>query len=189
MAAYNSTYTGAQVDNVVNNALLKSEASTTYLTQANANTTYLTKNNAETTYLKKSGGELTGNVTTSAFINTNGAYGIQKWAATTTNGTISKEITLTTHGRPIFLIVSGDNNPSSSSAWHNINIYRGTTKLTQQIAESHGASWNIPFCLCYLDVVEAGTYTYKAELSIGSGTIIFGESGDVQAPQFIAFEI
>jgi hypothetical protein len=32
MAAYNSSHTGAQVDNVVNNALLKSEASTTYLT-------------------------------------------------------------------------------------------------------------------------------------------------------------
>lgn len=45
MPSYNSSHTGVQIDNVVANALLKSEAQSTYLTQANAASTYFPKSN------------------------------------------------------------------------------------------------------------------------------------------------
>jgi len=47
---YTSTHTGVQIDNVITNALLKSEASSTYLTINNASATYLTKTSASSTY-------------------------------------------------------------------------------------------------------------------------------------------
>ena len=115
---------------------------------------------------------------------------MQKWTTISSlSGSTEKTITLTTHGRPVFVIVTGDNNPTSSSAWLYIQIYRDTTRLTYQICESHGNSWNIPFGVCYLDAVPAGTYTYKCSITMGNGTSNLGEDGDHQAPQFIAFEI
>lgn len=52
MANYTSQYTGTQIDTVIGNALLKSEAQSTYLSITNANTNFLTKTDANSTYLK-----------------------------------------------------------------------------------------------------------------------------------------
>lgn len=206
MAGYQSSHTGTQIDNVVNTVqsntwLTQANAASTYLTQTNAASTYLTQTNANnnflkitdasSTYLPLIGGQLTGNLSTSAFIDTNGSYAMEKWSATTVSSgnTTEKSIQITTHGRPVLLICSGDNNPTSSGAWHYIYLRRDGVALALQTDQSSANSYNIPFCLCYLDIIPAGTYTYTATLQVGSGTITFGEGGDINAPQFIAFEI
>ena len=207
MAGYQSSHTGTQIDNVVNTVqsntwLTQANAASTYLTQTNAASTYLTQTNANnnflkitdasSTYLPLIGGQLTGNLSTSAFIDTNGSYAMEKWSGNssyTTSTPTEKSIQITTHGRPVFLIVSGDNNPTSSGAWHYVYIYKGDTILTVQTCQSPANSNNIPFCTCYLDIVPAGTYTYKAKIVVGNGTVQLGEVPDFGTPQFIAFEI
>ena len=53
MPAYNSTHTGAEIDNMVTNGLLRSEAVSTYLSKTDAASTYLTQANAAANYLNK----------------------------------------------------------------------------------------------------------------------------------------
>lgn len=123
------------------------------------------------------------------------SYGFVKFATSgaisvaSSGTTISKTISLTTHGRPVFLAVSGDNNPTDSTSWFNIYFYRGGTQLSHQIDESHGSSWNIPFCMVYLDIVAAGTYTYECRITSGSGATNLNEDSARQSPNFVAFEI
>ena len=108
------------------------------------------------------------------------------------NPTVSKEFTITTRkGNPVLLLVSGDNNPQGDAAkkWFNINFYRNGTLLCHQICESHEASHNIPFCMQYLDVVGAGTYTYKVEFLAGAGQCDLGENGWMQTPNFTIIEL
>lgn len=50
MSAYDSTHTGAQIDNIVDNGLLRSEAISLYLSKTDAASTYLTQTNAASTY-------------------------------------------------------------------------------------------------------------------------------------------
>lgn len=123
-------------------------------------------------------------------------YGFYKWPSmislTTSNTTVSKEITITTkRGNPVLLLVSGDNNPQGSDAkkWFNIFFYRNGTKLCQQICESHEASHNNPFSMQYLDVVGPGTYTYKVEFKHGAGQCDLGEDGPLQTPNFTVLEL
>lgn len=125
------------------------------------------------------------------------SYAFYKWGVTNLSKTTDyagvtssfKELTVTSDGNPIFLNVNGDSNPLSATAWFNIKIYRNGTLITEQICESHGSSWNIPFSLSYLDIVAAGTYTYKFEFTIGSGATRLGENGATQAPQCMAYEL
>lgn len=122
----------------------------------------------------------------------NARYGFIKLPVININSSNTQydcSVTITTKGNPVYLHVSGDNNPSTSSCWFNIYLYRNDVALTHQIDESHGSSWNIPFSLCYLDVVPAGTYTYKCSFTYGSGDTVLGEDGSIQSPQFIVFEI
>lgn len=55
MANYNSIHTGSVIDNVVSNALLKSEAASIYLTKSDAASIYLTKADASSLYPTKTG--------------------------------------------------------------------------------------------------------------------------------------
>lgn len=124
-----------------------------------------------------------------------GSYAFYKWPSgpmvLSDSGTtsISKELTITTKGRPVYVSVSGDNNPTTSSCWFSIFFYRDNVLISHQIVESHGSSWNIPFSMQYLDIVGAGTHTYKVEFAIGSGSTNLNESGTVQSPNFTVFEI
>lgn len=122
-----------------------------------------------------------------------GNYAFYKWTGSVTldssTSPISKELSITTHGRPVFIIVTGDNNPLSEACWFSIIFYRNGTMISSQMVESHGTSWNIPFAMQYLDTVAAGTYTYKVEFSLGSGSSQLNESGDKQSPNFTIFEI
>ena len=125
------------------------------------------------------------------------SYAFYKWpnkVSISTSGTtvVSKELTITTKkGNPVFLIVTGDNNPMMEGAknWFNINFYRNGTLLCHQIVESHELSHNIPFAMQYLDAVSTGTYTYKVEFQIGAGSADLGENGWQQTPNFTVFEI
>ena len=95
-------------------------------------------------------------------------------------------------GKSVFLLLTGDQNPTTSKAWLNIKLYRGSTVLTWQITESSVLSQNHVFSLSYIDTpTAAGTYTYKAEIALGNTqwSTTLGENGDLQAPQFLAFEI
>ena len=184
----------------INTYLTQNNAANTYLTQSDAINTYLTQNNAASIYPTKTGLgasgtwgiNITGNAATATISQT--AYGFQKapngftFDADTTSRTLS--IQITTHGRPVLLICSGDLNPTTAdAAWFITILQRGSTELARQIAESHGNSWNIPFCITYLDIVSAGTYTYNALFSRGAGTFSLTEGGQVQSPNFVAVEI
>ena len=124
-----------------------------------------------------------------------GNYGFYKWPSgqlilsDSGTTTISKDIIITTYGRPVYLSVTGDNNPTTSTSWFSIYFYRDGTLISNQIVESHGSSWNIPFSMQYLDIVEAGTYTYTVSFVIGTGSTDLNESGNVQSPNFTVFEI
>ena len=121
-----------------------------------------------------------------------GNYAFYKFPAGTkvsSSSSPTKEVTITTKGRPIFVSVTGDNNPDSDTAWMYIYLYRDGVQLCCQICESHASSHNIPFALNYLDIVGAGTHTYKVTFSLGSGTINLAENGALQAPNFVVYEI
>ena len=95
-------------------------------------------------------------------------------------------------GNPIYISISGDNNPTSDSAWLGISLYKDGVRLGYQIAESHGASWNIPFCLNYMDtnVIKGTTYRYTIKLyDGGNGTINLQETDASQAPKISIFEL
>lgn len=95
-------------------------------------------------------------------------------------------------GNPIYLCLSGDINPDSDTAWAGFALYKGDTKLTFQIAVSHGKSWNIPFSKSYMDtdVIKGQTYTYKYIIrENGSGTITYQEEGNHQSPTITVFEL
>lgn len=121
-----------------------------------------------------------------------GNYAFYKFPANTkvtSSSSPSKELTITTKGRPIFISITGDNNPDAETAWMNIHLYRDGTILCSQICESHASSHNIPFALNYLDIVSAGQHTYKVTFSLGSGSINLAEDGAKQSPNFVVFEI
>lgn len=91
-------------------------------------------------------------------------YGFYKSNASAFNVTTTRvtysSLTITTHGRPVFIICSGDMNPTTSTAWMSMWLLRNGLELSYDIIESHGNSWNIPFCISRLDIVITGTYTY-----------------------------
>lgn len=91
----------------------------------------------------------------------------------------SAAITITTTGRPVFItVISGDDTGAGyitqNSAW-NIRLVRDSTAL-QAIGGPNTSSGFAPLSACtFLDVPAAGTYTYKLQARIpsGSGTVGF----------------
>lgn len=122
-------------------------------------------------------------------------YGFYKFTNTTVSSSSSPSgtIQITTKGRPVFCSITGDINPTTNGAWLNIYLKRiqngQSTTISQQIVQSASNSMNVPFGINYLDIVGEGTYTYEASFTIGSGTINLAESGALQAPNFVVYEI
>lgn len=115
-------------------------------------------------------------------------------AITVTNNcspTTVASITITTSGKPVLLAVSGDNNPLGGSSWCYVMIFRNGSAVGKRvICESPSSSSNVPFALTHIDMPSAGTYTYTVAVSVCGGyPIIFGETGDVQAPTITAVEL
>lgn len=124
--------------------------------------------------------------------NSERSYAFHQWnsigLAVSTSTSIEHSLTIETTGRPVFVFCSGDNNPTSETAWVQVTIYRDGTKINYQIAESHGSSWNIPFSLTYLDAVPAGSHTYRVVINCGGGSSNLCEN-ELEGPKFGVFEI
>lgn len=176
--AYDSTYTGVQLDAVIAKHLaLEGQGGAV---SANALTTslnnYLTKTEAATIYAEK------------------GAYSIVRaptggYAFDASNGTRTLTTTITSHGRPVFITVTGDLNPlEANSHWLQIILQRNGTELCRQVCQSNANSANVPFGISYLDITDAGEKTYSCVFQRGAGNFTLAES-DAQRPVFCVFEI
>ena len=86
--------------------------------------------------------------------------------------------TITTSGRPVQIIATGDANPTSAGAWVQLQLYRDGTAIGKKIqAESSSSNENVPYCLNFIDNPTAGTYTYSVKITAGSGSNFqFGEA-------------
>ena len=103
----------------------------------------------------------------------------QSNASSMSTGTVGAVIvsqSITTSGRPIQIIATGDANPSNAS-WCQLQLYRDGTAIGKKLqAESSNGNENIPYCLNFIDNPTAGTYTYSVRFVTGSGSFQFGEA-------------
>jgi hypothetical protein len=119
-------------------------------------------------------------------------YGLSNATAVTINsgsGTIAS-CSITSVGKPILINLTGDINPVGGPSWCYLYIYRNGSPIGKLIiAESPGASTNIPFALSTIDIPGAGTHTYTGYTTIGGANPIqFGETGNSQAPTILAID-
>jgi hypothetical protein len=123
------------------------------------------------------------------------AYNVSDATAVTVNTATPTTIascTITTTGKPVLLVSTGDGNPNQSGGWHYLQIYRGSTAIGKYIISENagGTSANCPFALCFIDSgIGAGTYTYTTKANQGSGSFTYGETGNGQAPTILAVEL
>jgi hypothetical protein len=74
--------------------------------------------------------------------------------------------------------------------WNFLQIYRGETQIGKRIiSESSANSLNVPWALTTIDSPAAGTHTYTVRAWQGAGTQVYGETGNIQAPTIVAFEL
>jgi hypothetical protein len=85
---------------------------------------------------------------------------------------------ITTSGRPVQIIATGDANPTSAGAWVQLQLYRDGSAIGKKLqAESSSSNENVPYCLNFIDNPTAGTYTYSVKITAGSGSNFqFGEA-------------
>jgi hypothetical protein len=163
--------------NVLNLFLTQSSASSNYLTQSSASTSYLSQSSASNVYVRRSGAN----------------YAISNGPAVTVNSatpTTIASITITTTGRPVLLIGTGDANPNTAGDWNWIAIYRDSTQVGKVIInQTSGGSYNNPFAVSHIDAPSQGTYTYTIKAYQGVGVITYGETGSAQAPTLIGLEL
>ena len=94
-----------------------------------------------------------------------------------TAGTTIVSQTITTSGRPIQIIASGDANPLTAGGWCQLQLYRDGTAIGKRLqAESSASNENIPYCLNFIDNPTAGTYTYSVKVVSIPSTFDFGEA-------------
>jgi hypothetical protein len=93
-------------------------------------------------------------------------------------GDIIVSQSITTSGRPIQIIATGDANPLSSGAWVQLQLFRDGTAIGKKIqAESSSSNENVPYCLNFIDNPTAGTYNYSVRITAnGGGSYQFGEA-------------
>ena len=94
-------------------------------------------------------------------------------------GDIVVSQSITTSGRPVQIIATGDANPALSGAWVQLQLFRDNTAIGKKVqAESSSNNENIPYCLNFIDnPTTPGTYTYSVRIvGGGSGGFGFGES-------------
>jgi hypothetical protein len=94
-------------------------------------------------------------------------------------GDIIVSQSITTSGRPVQIIATGDANPANSGAWVQLQLFRDGIAIGKKVqAESSLNNENIPYCLNFIDnPTTPGTYTYSVRIvGGGSGGFGFGES-------------
>lgn len=94
------------------------------------------------------------------------------------SGDIIVSQSITTAGRPIQIIASGDANPLSAGGWVQLQLFRDGTAIGKKVqSESSASNENVPYCLNFIDAPTAGTYTYSVKIVGGSGASFqFGEA-------------
>ena len=94
-----------------------------------------------------------------------------------TNGTTIVSQTITTSGRPVQIIATGDANPLTTGGWCILQLYRDGTAIGKKLqAESSSSNENIPYCLNFIDNPTAGTYTYSVKAVNIPSAFDFGEA-------------
>lgn len=94
-----------------------------------------------------------------------------------TTGDIVVSQSITTSGRPIQIIATGDANPQSAGAWVQLQLFRDGTAIGKKLqVESSATNENVPYCLNFIDNPAAGTYTYSVRLVSGGNSFQFGEA-------------
>jgi hypothetical protein len=94
-------------------------------------------------------------------------------------GDIVVSQSITTSGRPVQIIATGDANPALSGAWVQLQLFRDNTAIGKKVqAESSSNNENIPYCLNFIDnPTTPGTYNYSVRIvGGGAGGFGFGES-------------
>jgi hypothetical protein len=125
--------------------------------------------------------------TTSGGINYTQVLGNQR-SGLTADGTSIVSGSITTTGKPVQVIVTGDANPTSGAGlWAILRLYRDSTPIGNAVqVESSAANENIPYCLNFIDTPSAGTYSYSLRLITPQGTWQFGEAA---GPVLTAMEL
>ena len=94
-----------------------------------------------------------------------------------TTGDIVVSQSITTSGRPIQIIATGDANPQAAGAWVQLQLYRDGTAIGKKLqVESSAVNENVPYCINFIDNPAAGTYTYSVKLASGGNSFQFGEA-------------
>jgi len=108
----------------------------------------------------------------------------------TSTFTTVASVTITTTGKQVFIVGSGDMNPSGGATWFYHSIFRDGTEIGRRVlAESASHSMNVPFSVCHIDQPSAGSHTYDIRVSQGGGyAATYGETGNIQAPTIFAVE-
>lgn len=97
--------------------------------------------------------------------------------STSTAGTTILSQNITTSGRPVQIIATGDANPTPNGGWVQLQLYRNGVAIGKKVqAESSSGNENVPYCLNFIDNPTAGTYTYSVRYVTGSGNFQFGEA-------------
>jgi dipeptidyl aminopeptidase/acylaminoacyl peptidase len=165
------------VTNELSSKLSISSASATYLTNFSASSSYLLQSSASNVYVRRNGAN----------------YAVSNGPAVTVSTatpTTIASITITTTGRPVLLVGTGDANPNTAGDWNWITLYRDSTRVGKVIInQTSGGSYNNPFGISHIDVPAAGTYTYTIKAYQGVGTITYGETGADQAPTLLGIEL
>ncbi len=94
-------------------------------------------------------------------------------------GDIVVSQSITTSGKPVQIIATGDINPINVSSWVILQLYRDGTAIGKRIqAESSDINENIPYAINFIDSPASGTYTYSVKIyNIPAGhSFQFGES-------------
>jgi len=94
-----------------------------------------------------------------------------------TAGDIVVSQSITTSGRPIQIIATGDANPQSAGAWVQLQLFRDGTAIGKKLqVESSATNENVPYCLNFIDNPVAGTYMYSVRLTTDGPNFQFGEA-------------
>lgn len=107
-----------------------------------------------------------------------------------TPGSTIVSVDITTTGKAVQIMATGDVENTASGGWAVLAIYRDSTKVGQNVhTESSGASENVPYALTVIDTPSAGTYTYSVKLvnsADAGGTFNWGET---EGPVITAIEL
>ena len=130
-----------------------------------------------------------------AMSNLGGSYATARWNVTSTTGKLSTTLTITTHGRPVFVGMQYTMQGNGGGGyWGTASIFRDNIHLQSGTVVSPSSSYNQSGSILFLDVVPAGTYTYKFQYGVGAGTVQLDETNspsghNPETPIIFAFEI